>query len=200
MVPIHQTSKLKLNSVTEKPNLWSICRSWKCKIRLKMSCISLSKLGFTLKKIDLSVFSSLQRYFLPLPDFLLFNRASAPEKRAQRSPIRKENWNLSIQKKREVQSKADHNSVYCFFLTVFRLALPAFFSKPENMQDRRPRFLQLIYFSNLSMPENLVMTSPTPSILSRLWVMGKKKLNRLAKGVLDIAFRLWRKKKKKKNI
>ena len=158
MVPIHQTSKLKLNSVTEKPNLWSICRAWKCKRRLKMSCISLLKMGFTLKKIDLSVFSSLQRYFLSLPDFLLFNRAFAPAKRAQRSSIRKENWNLWIQKKKEVQSKADHNSV-CFFLTVFRLAIPAFFSKPENMQVRRPRFLQFISFSNLSMPENLVMTS-----------------------------------------
>ena len=159
MVPIHQTSKLKLNSFTEKSNLWSICRSWKCKRRLKMSCISLLKLGFTLKKIDLSVFSSLQRYFLSLPDFFLFNRASAPAKRAQRSPVRKENWNLSIKKKKEVQSKADQSSVYCFFPTVFRLAIPAFFSKPENMQDRRPRFLQLISFSNLSMPENLVMTS-----------------------------------------
>ena len=113
-----------------------------------MSCISLLKLGFTLKKIDLSVFSSLQRYFLSLPDFLLFNRASAPAKSARRSPIRKENGNLWIQKEKEVQSKADHNSVYCFFLTVFRLAIPAFFSKPENMQDRRPRFLQLISFSN----------------------------------------------------
>ena len=124
-----------------------------------MSCISLLKMGFTLKKIDLSVFSSLQRYFLSLPDFLLFNRASAPAKRARRSPIRKENGNLWIQKEKEVQSKADHNSVYCFFLTVFRLAIPAFCSKPENMQDRRPRFLQLISFSNQSMPENLVMTS-----------------------------------------
>ena len=159
MVPIHQTSKLKLNSVTEKPNLWSICRAWKCKRQLKMSCISLLKLGFTLKKINLSLFSSLQRYFSSFPDFLLFNRASAPAKRAQRSPIPKENWNLPIQKKKEVQSKADHNSAYCFLLTVFRLAIPAFCSKPENMQDRRPRFLQLISFSNLSMPENLVMTS-----------------------------------------
>ena len=154
-----KTVSSHLTTVTEKPNFWSICRSWKCKRRLKMSCISLLKIGFTLEKIDLSVFSSLQRYFLSLPDFLLFNRASALAKRAQRSHIRKENWNLSIQKKKEVQSKADHNNVYCFFLTVFRLAIPAFFSKPENMQDRRPRFLQLISFSNQSMPENLVMTS-----------------------------------------
>ena len=78
--------KIKTHSVTEKCNLWSICHAWKCKRRLKMSCISLLKLGgFTLKKIDLSVFSSLQRYFLHLPDFLLSSKASAPAKRAQRS-------------------------------------------------------------------------------------------------------------------
>ena len=124
-----------------------------------MSCISLLKLGgFTLKKIDLSVFSSLQRYFLYLPDFLLFNRASAPAKCAQWIPIRKRKLK-PIDPKKELQSKADHNSVYCFFLTVFRLAIPAFFSKPDSLQDRGPHFLQLISFSNLSMPENLGMRS-----------------------------------------
>ena len=72
--------------------------------------------------------------------------------------------------KKEVKSKAGHNNVYCFFKTIFRLALPAaFFNKPDNMQDRRPRFLQLISFSNLSMPENLVMTSPYSVYPYRLW-------------------------------
>ena len=51
--------------------------------------MSLFKLGFTLNQIDFSVFSSLQKYFLYLPDFLLFSRASAPGKRTQRSPIGK---------------------------------------------------------------------------------------------------------------
>ena len=120
--------------------------------RLKMFWISLLKLGFTLKKIDLSAFSSLQRYFLYLPDFLLFSRASAPVKRTQRSPIR--NRKLKpIDPKKEVQSKVDHNNVYCFFITIFGLTLPAFFSKPDNMQDCRTRFLQLISFLNQSLPE-----------------------------------------------
>ena len=45
------------------------------------------------------------------------------------------------------QSKADHNNVYCFLITVFRLAIPAFFSKPDNMLDHgRPWLLQLISF------------------------------------------------------
>ena len=51
-----------------------------------MFLISLLKLGFTLKEIDLSLFSSLQRYFLHLPDFLLSSKASAPAKRTQRKP------------------------------------------------------------------------------------------------------------------
>ena len=139
-----------------------------------MFWIPLLKLGFTLKKIDLSVFSSLQRYFLHLPDFLLSSKASAPAKRTHVAPYEKENWNLSIHKK-EVQSKADHINVYCFFKTIFRLALPAaFFNRPDNMQDRRPQFLQLISFSNLSMPENLVMTSSYSVHLYRLWGRGKE--------------------------
>ena len=61
------------------------------------------------------------------------------------------------------------------FKTIFRLALPAaFFNKPDNMQDRRPRFLQLISFSNLSMPGNLVMTSPYSVYPYRLWGRVKK--------------------------
>ena len=44
------------------------------------------------------------------------------------------------------QSKSHHNNVYCFLITVFRLAIPAFFSKPDNMLDRRPWLLQLISF------------------------------------------------------
>ena len=44
------------------------------------------------------------------------------------------------------QNKADHNNVYCFLITVFRLAIPAFFSKPGKMLDRRPWLLQLISF------------------------------------------------------
>ena len=50
-----------------------------------------------------------------------------------------------------------------------------FFNKPDDMQDRRPRFLQLISFSNLSMPENLVMTSVYSVHPYRLWARGKKK-------------------------
>ena len=158
-----------------KPNLWSICRTWKCKRRLPMFWMSLLKLGFTLKKIDLSVFSSLQRYFLHLPDFLLSSKASAPAKRTQRKPHTEKEIESYWSIKKEVQSKADHNNAYCFFKTIFRLALPAaFFNKPDNMQDRRPRFLQLISFSNLSMPENLVMTSSYSVHLYRLWGRGKE--------------------------
>ena len=80
------------------------------------------------------------------------------------------------------QSKADHNNVYCFLITVFRLAIPAFFSKPDNMLDRRPWLLQLISFLNLSMPENLVMTSAYSVRPYRLWGMGKKELNRVGPG------------------
>ena len=151
-----------------KPNLWSICRTWKCKRRLPMFWMSLLKLGFTLKKIDLSVFSSLQRYFLHLPDFLLSSKASAPAKRTHGAPYGKENWNLSIHKK-EVQSKADHISTYiAFSKQYFGWPYLPFFNKPDNMQDRCPRFLQLISFSNLSMPENLVMTSSYSVHLYRL--------------------------------
>ena len=121
--------------------------------------MSLLKLGFTLNQIDFSVFSSLQRYFLYFPDSLLFSRVSAPAKRAQRSTIHIRKIETCRSKTKEVQSKTDHNNVYCFFKTIFWLAIPAFFNKPNNMQYRRPRFLQLISFSNLSMPENLVMTS-----------------------------------------
>ena len=132
--------KIKTDSVTEKPNLWSICRAWKCKRRLTMFLISLLKLGFTLKEIDLSLFSSLQRYFLHLPDFLLSSKASAPAKRTQRKPHTEKEIESYWSIKKEVQSKADHNNVYCFFKTIFRLALPAaFFNKPDNMRDRRPR-------------------------------------------------------------
>ena len=46
------------------------------------------------------------------------------------------------------------------------------------MQDRRPRFLQLISFSNLSMPENLVMRSAYSVHQYRLWDT-EKKLNRV---------------------
>ena len=99
-----------------------------------MFLISLLKLGFTLKEIDLSLFSSLQRYFLHLPDFLLSSRASAP------SPISKRKLKPIDPKKKDVQIKADHNNAYGFFITIFRLAIPAFFSKPDNMQDCRPRF------------------------------------------------------------
>ena len=102
--------------------------------------------------------------------------------------------------KKEVKSKAGHNNVYCFFKTIFRLALPAaFFNKPDNMQDRRPRFLQLISFSNLSMPENLVMTSPYSVYPYRLW--GRVKKTSVGWGrefqtyVCCISF--WRKKKNK---
>ena len=82
------------------------------------------------------------------------------------------------------QSKADHNNVYCFLITVFRLAIPAFFSKPDNMLDRRPWLLQLISFLNLSrsMPENMVMTSAYSVHPYRLWDMGKKELNRVGPG------------------
>ena len=104
--------------------------------------------------------------------------------------------------KKEVQSKVDHNNVYCFFKTIFRLALPAaFFNKPDNMQDRRPRFLQFISFSNLSMPENLVMTSPYSVCPYRLW--GRVKKTSVGWGrefqayVCCISF--WRKKTKKQN-
>ena len=159
----------------EKPNLCSICRAWKCKRRLTMFWIPLLKLGFTLKNIDFSVFSSLQRYFLHLPDFLLSSKASAPAKRTLRKPHTEKEIESYWSIKKEVQSKADHNNVYCFFKTIFRLALPAaFFNKPDNMQDRRPRFLQLISFSNLSMPENLVMTSPYSVYPYRLWGRVKK--------------------------
>ena len=65
-----------------------------------MFLISLLKLGFTLKEIDLSLFSSLQRYFLHLPDFLLSSKASAPAKRTQQNPIRKRKLiHRSIKKK-----------------------------------------------------------------------------------------------------
>ena len=82
------------------------------------------------------------------------------------------------------QSKADHNNVYCFLITVFRLAIPAFFSKPDNMLDRRPWLLQLISFLNLSrsMPENMVMTSAYSVHRYRLWDMRKKELNRVGPG------------------
>ena len=140
-----------------------------------MFWIPLLKLGFTLKKIDLSVFSSLQRYFLHLPDFLLSNKASAPAKRTQRKPHTEKEIESYWSIEKEVQSKADHNNVYCFFKTVFRLALPAaFFNQPDNMQDRRPLFLRLISFSNLSMPGNLVMTSPYSVYPYRLWGRVKK--------------------------
>ena len=104
-----------------------------------------------------------------------FFLAKLPRPRSGRSraPYGKENWNLSIHKK-EVQSKADHNNGYCFFKTIFWLAIPAFFNKPDNMQDRRPRFLRLISFSNLSMPENLVMTSSHSVHPYRLSGRGKK--------------------------
>ena len=65
-----------------------------------MFLISLLKLGFTLKEIDLSLFSSLQRYFLHLPNFLLSSKASAPVKRTQQNPIRKRKLiHRSIKKK-----------------------------------------------------------------------------------------------------
>ena len=174
MVPIHQILKLILIPLRKSPIFDPFVVRENVKIWLKMFWISLSKLGFTLKEIDLSVFSSLQRHFLHLPDFLLFSRASAPAKRAQRSPIRKRKLK-PIDPKKKVQSKADHNNVYCLFITIFRLAIPAFFSKPDNMQDRRPRFLQLISFSNLSMPENLVMTSEYSDYPYRPQGRGKKK-------------------------
>ena len=68
------------------------------------------------------------------------------------------------------------------------------------MQDRRPRFLQLISFSNLSMPENLVMMSPYSVYPYRLW--GRVKKTSVGWGrefqtyVCCISF--WRKKKKNK--
>ena len=150
--------KIKTDSVTEKPNLWSICRAWKCKRRLKMFWISLLKLGFTLKEIDLSVFSSLQRHFLHLPDFLLFSRASAPAKRAQRSPIRIRKLK-PIDPKKKVQSKADHKKLILRFHYSISAEHTCLLQQICNIQDRRPPYLQLISFSNLSMPENLVMTS-----------------------------------------
>ena len=142
------------------------------------------------------------RYFLHLPDFLLSSKASAPAKaHAAEAPYGKKIETYRSIKK-EVQSKADHNNVYCFFKTIFRLALPAaFFNKPDNMQDRRPRFLQLISFSNLSMPENLVMTSPYSVYPYRLW--GRVKKTSVAWGrefqtyVCCISF--WRKKKNNNN-
>ena len=89
MVPFHQILKFILIPLRKSPIFDPFVVRENVKIWLKMFWISLSKLGFTLKEIDLSVFSSLQRHFLHLPDFLLFSRASAPAKRAQRSPIRK---------------------------------------------------------------------------------------------------------------
>ena len=164
-----------------------------------MFWIPLLKLGFTLKNIDFSLFSSLQRDFVHLPDFLLSSKASAPAKRTQRKPHTEKEIESYWSIKKEVQSKADHNNVYCFFKTIFRLALPAaFFNRPDNMQDRRPQFLQLISFSNLSMPENWVMTSPYSVYPYRLW--GGVKKNSVGWGrefqtyVCCISF--WRKKKK----
>ena len=142
------------------------------------------------------------RYFLHLPDFLLSSKASAPAKCTQRKPHTEKEIESYWSIKKEVQSKAGHNNVYCFFKTIFRLALPAaFFNKPDNMQDRRPRFLQLISFSNLSMPENLVMMSPYSVYPYRLW--GRVKKTSVGWGrefqtyVCCISF--WRKKTKKQN-
>ena len=131
VVPIHQILKLILIPLRKSPILDPFVVRENVKIRLKMFSISLSKFGFTLNQIDLSLFSSLQRYFLHLPDFLLFSRASAPAKLAQRSPIRKRKLK-PIDPKKKVQSKADHNSLYCVFISVFWLTIPAFFSKPAT--------------------------------------------------------------------
>ena len=131
-----------------------------------------------------------------------FFLAKRPRPRSARSgsPIRKRKLNPIDPLKKK--SKAKLNNVYCFFKTIFRLALPAaFFNKPDNMQDRRPRFLQLISFSNLSMPENLVMTSPYSVYPYRLW--GRVKKTSVGWGrefqtyVCCISF--WRKKKTKQN-
>ena len=130
-----------------------------------------------------------------------FFLAKRPRPRSARSgsPIRKRKLNPIDPLKKK--STAKLNNVYCFFKTIFRLALPAaFFNRPDNIQDRRPQFLQLISFSNLSMPENLVMTSPYSVYPYRLW--GGVKKNSVGWGrefqtyVCCISF--WRKKKKNK--
>ena len=111
-----------------------------------MFSISLSKFGFTLNQIDLSLFSSLQRYFLHLPDFLLFSRASAPAKRAQRSPIRKRKLK-PIDPKKKVQSKADHKKLILRFHYSISAEHTCLLQQICNIQDRRPPYLQLISFS-----------------------------------------------------
>ena len=45
--------------------------------------------------------------------------------------------NILKTKKREV--KADHNNVYCFLITIFRLAIPAFY-KPEEGWYGHPKY------------------------------------------------------------
>ena len=124
-----------------------------------MSCISL-KIGLHTVKRSICPFFPVYKD-ISYPCLISFFLTERPRPRSERSgaPYLKKIETYRSKKKKEVQSKADHNSAYCFFLTVFRLAIPSLFSKPENMQDRRPRFLQLISFSNLSMPENLVMMS-----------------------------------------
>ena len=124
MVPIHQILKLILIPLRKSPIFDPFVVRENVKIWLKMFWISLSKLGFTLKEIDLSVFSSLQRHFLHLPDFLLFSRASAPAKRAQRSPIRKRKLK-PIDPKKKSKAKLIIKSLYCVFIRVFRLNIPA---------------------------------------------------------------------------
>ena len=139
-----------------------------------MSCTSLLKLSFTLKKIDLSVFSSLQRYFLHLPDFLLSSKASAPAKRTHGAHTEKKiETYRSIKKKSK--AKLIISTYIAFSKQYFGWPYLPFFNKPDDMQDRRPRFLQLISFSNLSMPENLVMTSEYSDYPYRPQGRGKKK-------------------------
>ena len=151
-----------------------------------MFWMSLLKLGFTLKKIDLSVFSSLQRYFLHLP-------------RTEPHTEKKIETYRSIKKKSK--AKLIISTYIAFSKQYFGWPYLPFFNKPDDMQDRRPRFLQLISFSNLSMPENLVMTSPYFVYPYRLWDRVKKTSvgwgREFQTYVCCISF--WRKKIKKKN-
>ena len=164
-----------------------------------MFWIPLLKLGFRLKKIDLSVFSSLDISYTCLISFFLAKR---PRPRSARSgnPIRKRKLSPIDPLKKKSKAKLVITTYIAFLKTIFRLALPAaFFNKPDNMQDRRPQFLQWISFSNLSMPENLVMTSPYSVYPYRLW--GRVKKTSVGWGrefqtyVCCISF--WRKKKTK---
>ena len=159
-----------------------------------MFLISLLKLGFTLKEIDLSLFSSLQRYFLHLPDFLLFSRASAPAKLAQRSPIRKRKLK-PIDPKKKSKAKLIIKSLYCVFIRVFRLNIPA-----ANLQHTgsSPAVFAVNFFFKPVDARKFGLKSAYSVYPYRPQGRGKKKLNRVGKGAPDIAFRFGAKKTKQK--